>query len=110
MSLVSALLAMTFGYAYESLLEIDEVHQERLPDGSLKVVFVTTGVHPTLTQIKTTLWAIFGFPLQLPSEYNVEELQSGPLLKRYRVTVVLRPLLHGREKQPAPGPAPSRYW
>jgi hypothetical protein len=86
---------MALGYAYGSLLEVDEVHQERLPDGSLKVVFVTTGVHPTLAQIKTVLWSIFGLPVQLPSEYYVEELQSGTLLKRYKVTVILRPLLSG---------------
>jgi hypothetical protein len=98
MALASALAAMTLGYMYDSILEVDEVYQERLPDGTMKVVFVTTGVHPTLTQIKTTLWAVFGLPLQMPVEYYVEEIQSAPFFKRYKVTVILSPLLRGRKR------------
>jgi hypothetical protein len=74
-------------------LEIDELSTEKLPDGRLKVVFVTSGVHPTLAQIKTVVWSIIGLPVQVPDEVTVEELQSGSVVKRYRVTVILKPIL-----------------
>jgi len=82
----------------ESLLEIDETYHERLPDGRLKVVFVTTGVYPDTAKIKTWIWSIFGLPVQKVDECTVEELQSGPLLKRYRVTVVLSPFVEGARR------------
>jgi len=81
--------------AVSTLLEIDETYHERLPDGRLKVVFVTTGIIPTATKIKTWIWGIFGLPVQKVDEMTVEELQSGPLLKRYRITVILSPFVKG---------------
>jgi len=94
-AMVSAVAALALDYAVGSLLQIDEIYEETLPDGRLKVVFLTTGVHPTLTYIKTVLWAVFGLPAQMVDEHTVEELQSGTLLKRYKVTVILKPLLRG---------------
>jgi hypothetical protein len=73
-----------------TLGEIDEFSAEKQPDGSLKVAFVTSGVHPTLAQVKTLVWAVLGLPVQVPIEFSVEELQSGLVVKRYKVTVILK--------------------
>ena len=86
------LATAVFSYAIGSLLQIDEMQAEPQPDGTLRVVFVTTGVHPSLAKIKTAIWAIFGLPVQTPEDVTIEELQSGPVLKRYRITVILRPV------------------
>jgi hypothetical protein len=90
---LATLVAGFINVLTKTMLEIDELSTERLPDGRIRVVFVTSGVHPTLAQIKTAVWSIVGLPVQVPDEVGVEELQSGSLVKRYRVTVVLRPVL-----------------
>jgi len=92
MSSILSLMSFPIVTALQSLYEIDEVSQEKLPDGRLRVTFITTGVHPTLTKVKTWIWAIFGLPVQRVDEYNVEELQRGTVLKRYKITVVLSPI------------------
>lgn len=84
--------------AMAALFEVDELKQERLPDGKLRVVFVTSGVHPDLVGIKTALWALSAVPPQLVDEVKVEELQRGVIVKRYQVTATLRPLVAGRER------------
>jgi len=81
--------------AINTIWEIDETYHEHLPDGRMKVVFVTTGILPTTAKIKTWIWSIFGVPVQKIDEATVEELQAGPLLKRYKITVILTPLLKG---------------
>jgi hypothetical protein len=84
--------------AMAALFEVDELKQEKLPDGKLRVVFVTSGVHPDLVGIKTVLWALSAVPPQLVDEVKVEELQRGVIVKRYQVTATLRPLVAGRER------------
>ncbi len=90
---MATLIAGFINVLSKTVLEIDELSTEKLPDGRIRVVFVTSGVHPTLAQIKTAVWSIVGLPVQMPDEVAVEELQSGSVVKRYRVTVVLRPVL-----------------
>jgi hypothetical protein len=93
-------VALTYliAQAIGALLEIDELKQERLKDGRLRVVFVTSGVHPDLVGIKTVLWALSAVPPQLVDEVEVEELQKGVIVKRYQVVVTLRPLIAERKE------------
>lgn len=81
-----------------ALFEIDEVKSEKLPDGRVKVSFVTTGLADPTTKVKTALWALLAPPLQKVDGVNVVELQRGPLAKRYLVEVVLKPLREGLVK------------
>jgi len=90
-SVVSAILS----FVVNNVLEIDEVYHEKLPDGRLKVVFVTSGVIPDVAKIKTLIWSIVGLPVQKVDECTVEELQAGTLLRRYKITVVLSPFIKG---------------
>jgi predicted RNA polymerase sigma factor len=82
-----------------ALFEIDELKQEKLPDGRLRVVFVTSGLHPDLARIKTVLWALSAVPPQLVDSMEVEELQSGVIVKRYQVVATLRSLIGGRREK-----------
>ena len=91
MSMAAGILGGAAAYAAESLLQVDEVSVEKNPDGSVTVVLLTTGLHPSLARVKVLLWSLLGLPVQSPDEVVIEELQSGPVLKRYRVTVRLRP-------------------
>ena len=77
--------------ATEALLEIDEMSSTKNPDGTITVEFITTGIRPKFVQIKTALWAIFGLPVQKIENVQVEQLQAGPITKRYKVTVTLAP-------------------
>lgn len=86
-------LAMAVAFALESIMEVDEVlPPEQLPDGSIKVTFVTTGLHPSTAKIKTAVWAIAGLPVQAVDSVTIEELQKGTFLTRYRITLILRPV------------------
>jgi len=90
-SVIAAIISETL----EALMEIDETYHEVLPDGRLKVVFVTTGVIPDTAKIKTAIWALLAPPMQKVDDVQVEVLQKGPLLSRYRITVILSPLIKG---------------
>lgn len=76
-----------------TFLEIDEVYHEPLPDGKLKVVFVTTGMTEKPIELKTKLWALLSTPIQKVEDIKIEVLQSGVLTKRYKVTCILKPIL-----------------
>jgi len=84
-------LAAVLGYVWDSVWEIDEMESQKNPDGTITVTFITTGLHPDTAKIKTLVWSIFGLPVQKPDQIQIEELQSGPVLKRYRITVTLKP-------------------
>lgn len=86
---------MVISASIEALFEIDEVSSEPLPDGRVRVVFVTTGLHPDLAKVKTAIWAMLSPPAQKVDEVKVYEVQRGPIAKRYRVEVVMKPLLKG---------------
>lgn len=90
---MATVISAITSFAAEALLEIDEMESIRLPDGRVKVVFVTSGVMPSTAKIKTLLWAVFGLPVQRIDEVTIEELQKGSIVKRYKVTVVLKPAL-----------------
>ena len=76
-------------------MEIDEMDYQELPDGRIQVTFVTSGVVPTTAKIKTILWSIFGLPVQKVDSVEIYEEAKGPLIKRYKVVVVLKPALEG---------------
>ena len=75
-----------------SLAEVDEIEEETLPDGRLKIVALVTALSPKLAKWKVAAWAIFGLPVQKVDEVRIQELQ-GYYLKRYRVEVILSPAL-----------------
>ena len=85
-SIVAAIQALL-----TSLGEVDEINQERLPDGRVKVTALVTGINPNAVKWKVYAWALFGLPAQKVDEVVIEELQ-GNILKRYKVEIVLRPL------------------
>jgi hypothetical protein len=90
------IISYLIAQAIAALFEVDELKQEKLPDGKVRVIFVTSGVHPDLAKIKTALWAFSAVPVQRIEDYKVEELQSGPIIKRYQITVTLAPLIGGK--------------
>jgi hypothetical protein len=85
--------------ALAALFEVDEIKQEKLPNGKLRVTFVTSGIHPDLAKIKTALWAFSAIPVQRVDEVKIEELQAGPIIKRYQITVTLAPLIGGIKRE-----------
>ncbi len=90
-SVIAALSALV-GYAWDSIWEIDEMESIKNPDGTITVTFLTTGLHPDTAKIKTLVWALTGLPVQRPEQIEIEELQSGPILKRFKIRVTLRPI------------------
>lgn len=96
---IAEAVAMAVAFALESIMEVDEVlPPERLPDGSMKVTFVTTGLRPSTAKIKTVVWALAGLPVQAVDNVTIEELQKGTILSRYRITMVLKPVREALKK------------
>ncbi|MEM1865984.1 MAG: hypothetical protein QXD57_07135 [Ignisphaera sp.] len=86
-------MAAIISNVLSAIFEIDEVSTEKLPDERIKVTLLTTGVHEETCKIKTAMWALLSPPMQRVDEVKVTELQKGPLYKRYKVEVILRPLI-----------------
>jgi hypothetical protein len=89
---VSTLISYALRQTANTVLNMDEVSHETLPDGRLKVVLVTSALVQPLAKFKTYVWAFCGLPLQKVDECTIEELQAGPLFKRYRITAILSPI------------------
>jgi hypothetical protein len=84
----------------ETLLEVDEIKSEPLPDGRLQTTFLTTCISEDFAKLKTMIWALVAPPAQKVDSVNLEVLQAGPLTKRVRITVVTRPLLGSGKPAP----------
>ena len=84
MSAVTKLLLASLG----SILEIDEVSAEPMPDGSVKYTIITSGVSEPTCELKTRLMmALRTFPPSRAEVENVELLYRGPITKRYKVVL-----------------------
>lgn len=68
------------------LLQFDEVSATKLPNGEVEYVVLVTGISPSTVQLKTMLWAYLSPPVKRLNVVNVEEIEGGPLFKRYKVT------------------------
>ena len=86
------ILGGLFGALIGSVLEMDEIYQERLPDGRLKVVFLTTGISDKLVDVKTRIFALLNLPVQKVDEIKITLDQGGAFFKRYRIEAILSPL------------------
>jgi len=91
---IEAILASWFS----SFFEIDEIGSEKLPDGSTRYTIITTGIHPTLCELKTKIYmALASLPFKRLELESIEEEVSGPIAKRYKVTLILRPFMSRRQ-------------
>lgn len=72
--------------ATASLFEIDEVEASKFGD-EVYYTFLTTGVLPSLAQIKTKIWAYLAPPVKRLEVLAIEEVERGPIAKRYKIYV-----------------------
>ena len=70
-----------------ALLEIDEIEAARIGD-EVHYTFLTTGVLPSLAELKTKLWAYIAPPVKRLQVVSIEPIEQGPITKRYKIKVV----------------------
>lgn len=69
-----------------SLLEFDEVSVSRVGD-EVEYTILTTGIMPSVVELKTLIWSYLAPPVKRLEVVSIEEVESGPLTKRYQVVV-----------------------
>ena len=69
-----------------SILEFDEVSAEVIGD-EVEYTILTTGVRPEVCEIKTLIWSYLSPPVKRLEVVSIEEVESGPITKRYRIKV-----------------------
>lgn len=69
-----------------AILEIDEIEASKHGD-EVYYTFVTTGVNPSLAQIKTKIWALIAPPVKRLEVLAIEPIEVGPITKRYKIYV-----------------------
>lgn len=70
-----------------SLLEFDEIEVRREGDDII-YVFLTTGVLPSVCELKTLIWSYMAPPIKRLKIESIEEVERGRFgVKRYKVTV-----------------------
>ena len=69
-----------------ALLEFDEVSVSRVGD-EVEYTILTTGVMPSIVELKTLIWSYLAPPVKRLEVVSIEEVESGPVTKRYKVVV-----------------------
>lgn len=69
-----------------SLLEFDEVKAETIGD-EVEYTILTTGIRPEACEVKVLIWSYLAPPVKRLEVTSIEEVESGPITKRYKVVV-----------------------
>lgn len=67
-----------------AILEIDEISAVKVGE-EIEYTFLTTGVLPSLAELKTRLWAYMAPPIKRLEVTSIEPLESGPICKRFMI-------------------------
>ena len=69
-----------------AILEFDEIQTEVTED-KIRYTILTTGVLPKTCELKVLLWSYLAPPVKRLNIVSIEEVESGPIAKRYRIVV-----------------------
>lgn len=84
-------VASILGTAASAIFEIDEIEASRVGD-EVYYTFVTTGILPSLAELKTKLWAYMAPPVRRLEVLSITPLEEGPICKRYEIKVKGKPI------------------
>jgi len=73
---------------FSQLLEMDHV-ATRVEGGKAIYTFKTTSLAPSLTEIKSKIFSVLDFPVDIPEDVTVREVKRGPIYKEYLVDIVV---------------------
>lgn len=79
-------MASIIAGAMSALLEFDEISTEIVGD-KIRYTILTTGVLPRVCELKVLLWSYLAPPVKRLKIVSIEEVESGPVAKRYRIVV-----------------------
>jgi len=69
-----------------TVLEFDEIETVRKGD-EIHYTIVTSGVMPSICELKTLIWSFLAPPVKKLEVVSIEELEHGPIVKRYKIHV-----------------------
>jgi len=79
-------MASIIAGAISALLEFDEIQSERIGD-EIHYTILTTGVLPAVCELKTLIWSYLAPPVKRLEIVDIEEVEAGPITKRYKIHV-----------------------
>ena len=79
-------MASIIAGAMSALLEFDEISSEVVGD-KIRYTILTTGVLPKVCELKVLMWSYLAPPVKRLNIVSIEEVESGPIAKRYRIVV-----------------------
>lgn len=79
-------MASILGTLASAFFEIDEVEASRVGD-EVHYTFLTTGLLPSIAELKTKFWAYLAPPVRRLEILSIEPIEEGPIAKRYKIRV-----------------------
>lgn len=79
-------MASILGTLASAFFEIDEIEASRFGD-EIYYTFLTTGLAPSIAELKTKLWAYVAPPVKRLEILAIEPIEEGPIAKRYKIRV-----------------------
>ena len=70
----------------KAVLEMDHVSTEVSGDTTI-YTFKTTGLFPSLAEVKAKILSMLDLPFDIPAKVEVEEVKRGPIFKEYLVRI-----------------------
>lgn len=77
-----------------AILEFDEIKAETIGD-EIEYTILTTGIRPEACEIKTLIWSYLAPPVKRLKVVSIEEVEAGPITKRYKIVVRGKKFLGG---------------
>jgi hypothetical protein len=87
--------------AVGALLEFDEVDVQMLGEDTVQYKILTTGIMPSIIELKTLIWSYLSPPVKRLKVTDVKVVERGMVADRYLITVKgeVRPMLGGRMRE-----------
>lgn len=87
--------------AIGALLEFDEVDVRMLDDNTVEYKILTTGMMPSIIELKTLIWSYLSPPVKRLEVTDVKVVERGMIADRYLVTVQgeVRPKFRGKLRE-----------
>lgn len=79
-------MASIIGGLVTAFLEFDEINTERIGD-EVHYYILTTGILPSVCELKTLIWSYLAPPVKRLEIVDIEEIEAGPITKRYKIHV-----------------------
>jgi len=84
-------MALGLGSIISNLLEMDHIGTEVDPySDEVTYIFKTTGLHPSIAEMKAKILSVLDFPVDIPVNVEIEEAKRGLIFKDMIVRITVK--------------------